>query len=589
MRGDWIGSWTGWSASCRWPMKPRKEGSLWKSSASPPSAIAYVPRTRSSPGGVVHPDLEALLTLQAKDQDVTQSEQALAALEPDVGRLDEQLAVAQRSLDAARRAIDEALRRKAELEGKIANYKTMQDQRRQKLEWVRGAKEASTLMAELDLARSVLAKEEAEFMRSGDAVTEAERRAAEAEKALDEARAAQAPLREALAGKRDQIAAQRERAVAERDRAATQVASGLLGRYERIRRGKAPLALYALHGDACGHCFTAVPTQRRSLIQRGAARPRADPGARCRSPHPRAAGRHPRAAWPRRAGARQGVSAPRPGAIVGPAGLGRHAARRQLDRGRRARSHADSRAWRLRRGRPVCRRPAHACAPERRGRGPRLCAAPPQGRIRFRPRRARPRAARRGQTHHHLRLWHHGQRSRGRRAGGGYRRDRHRPPPSARRAPARLGGARSPTRRLRLARQRPVWHRRGLQARPGTRAGARGVAQPAVSFPRFGGARDRGGRRAPHGREPHLGAPRAQDARRFPLDRRTRPGRRGGPRGQAGQVGARRLHPRPAPERRRPDRRCEPGLEALALGRSGRGGRDRPELETLNTRRQALD
>ncbi len=100
--------------------------------------------------------------------------------------------------------------------------------------------------------------------------TEAERRAAEAEKALDEARAAQAPLREALAGKRDQIAAQRERAVAERDRAATQVASGLLGRYERIRRGKAPLALYALHGDACGHCFTAVPTQRRSLIQRGA-------------------------------------------------------------------------------------------------------------------------------------------------------------------------------------------------------------------------------------------------------------------------------------------------------------------------------
>src|SRR3989475_3954794 len=38
--------------------------------------------------------------------------------------------------------------------------------RSQRLEWVRGAKEASTLMAELDLARSVLAKEEAEFMRS---------------------------------------------------------------------------------------------------------------------------------------------------------------------------------------------------------------------------------------------------------------------------------------------------------------------------------------------------------------------------------------------------------------------------------------
>jgi len=218
----------------------------------------------------VHPELEALLALQEKDQAVTATDAALTALAPELRALDDAQAVAERALTAAQAAIQAASDRRDGLEGKIASYRTMQEQRRQRLEWVRGAKEASTLMAELDLARSVLAKEEAEFMRSGDAVTEAERRAAEAEKALDEVRVAQAPLREALAGKRDQIAAQRERAVAERDRAATQVASGLLGRYERIRRGKAPLALYALHGDACGHCFTAVPTQRRSLIQRGA-------------------------------------------------------------------------------------------------------------------------------------------------------------------------------------------------------------------------------------------------------------------------------------------------------------------------------
>jgi predicted nucleic acid-binding Zn-ribbon protein len=218
----------------------------------------------------VHPDLEALLVLQEKDQAVTATDAARDALAPELRALDDAHAVAERALTAAQAAIQAASDRRDGLEGKIASYRTMQEQRRQRLEWVRGAKEASTLMAELDLARSVLAKEEAEFMRSGDAVTEAERRAAEAEKALEEVRTAQAPLREALAGRRDAIAAQRERAVAEREQAATQVASGLLGRYERIRRGKAPLALYALHGDACGHCFTAVPTQRRALIQRGA-------------------------------------------------------------------------------------------------------------------------------------------------------------------------------------------------------------------------------------------------------------------------------------------------------------------------------
>ena len=218
----------------------------------------------------MHPELEALLALQEKDQAVTATDESLAALAPELQALDEAQAAAERALAGAQAAIQAAIDRRDELEGKIANYRTMQEQRRQRLEWVRGAKEASTLMAELDLARSVLAKEEAEFMRSGDAVTEAERKAAEAEKALQEVRAQQAPLREALAGRRDAIAAQREQTVAERERAATRVGAGLLGRYERIRRGKAPLALYALHGDACGHCFTAVPTQRRALIQRGA-------------------------------------------------------------------------------------------------------------------------------------------------------------------------------------------------------------------------------------------------------------------------------------------------------------------------------
>ena len=218
----------------------------------------------------MHPDLDALLALQEKDQAVTEADEALAALQPELQTLDEALAAAERALEATRRDIQAAQDRRGELEGKIASYRTMQEQRRQRLEWVRGAKEASTLMAELDLARSVLAKEEAEFMRSGDAVTESERRAAEAEKAVQELRAAQAPAREGLAGRREEIVSQRERVLASRDTAATRVEPGLLARYERIRRGKTPLALYALHGDACGRCYTAVPTQRRALIQRGA-------------------------------------------------------------------------------------------------------------------------------------------------------------------------------------------------------------------------------------------------------------------------------------------------------------------------------
>lgn len=218
----------------------------------------------------MHPDLEAVLALQDKDIAILNCDARLKALEPEVRTLDEQVAAAERVVAQARAGIRTALERRDGLEGKIASYRTMQEQRRQRLEWVRGAKEASTLMAELDLARSVLAKEEAEFMRSGDAVGEAERKTAEAENALQNLRDAQAAQREALAGKREEIANDRERATRAREEASRAVNPALLARYDRIRRGKAPLAVYPLHGSSCGNCFTAVPTQRKALIQRGA-------------------------------------------------------------------------------------------------------------------------------------------------------------------------------------------------------------------------------------------------------------------------------------------------------------------------------
>lgn len=218
----------------------------------------------------MHPDLEALLALQDKDVAVAQCDAQLKALEPEGRVLEEQVAAAARGLEQAGTAIQAALDRRDAMEGKIASYRTMQEQRRQRLEWVRGAKEASTLMAELDLARTVLAKEEAEFMRSGDAVSEAERRAAEAERALELVRESQATQREQLAGRREAIAAERESATQAREEASRAVNPGLLARYDRIRRGKAPLALFPLHGGSCGNCFTAVPTQRKALIQRGA-------------------------------------------------------------------------------------------------------------------------------------------------------------------------------------------------------------------------------------------------------------------------------------------------------------------------------
>jgi predicted nucleic acid-binding Zn-ribbon protein len=215
-------------------------------------------------------ELPKLLALQEKDKVITAVAAELAGFDPELGALDEELHRGEERLEAARRGIAEAGTKRSQLEEKIENFRQMQERRRQRLEWVRGAKEASTLMAELDLGRSVLAREEAEWLRSADRVQEAEAGAAEAERLLQELKDGQAARREEIAALQAEC---RDRlTVAERQRAevARTLSRPALTQYERIRRGRAPLALYPMHGgDACGHCYTAVPMHRRQELQAG--------------------------------------------------------------------------------------------------------------------------------------------------------------------------------------------------------------------------------------------------------------------------------------------------------------------------------
>jgi predicted nucleic acid-binding Zn-ribbon protein len=215
------------------------------------------------------PDLVTLLALQERDQAVSALEAERNSLDPELAGLDAEIAKAESALAGAHQGVAEAGDRRVELEGKIEGYRLMQEKRRQRLEWVRGAKEAATLMAELDLARSVLAKEEAEWIRSADKVEEAEKRVADVERAVEETRAAQAPRREQIAALQAECMERLNAARAEREEAARQVKKPTLSRYDRIRKGNTPLALYPLKSAACGFCYTAVPIHRRQEIQGG--------------------------------------------------------------------------------------------------------------------------------------------------------------------------------------------------------------------------------------------------------------------------------------------------------------------------------
>jgi len=217
----------------------------------------------------MHPDLQFLLTLQEKDKAGDALRASLEALRPEEQVLDDELAQLDQAVADARRNVAGAEARRAELETRVQSFKQMQDRRKQQLEFLRGDKEKSSLSAEIDMARGVLVKEESDFARSADAIAEAEKRVTDAEAAVEAAHERQVEPRAAIAARRAELEALSATAAAERGAAAAAVPKEYLVKYERTRRGRAPTAVFPLLKDSCGHCFTAVPVQRRILIQQG--------------------------------------------------------------------------------------------------------------------------------------------------------------------------------------------------------------------------------------------------------------------------------------------------------------------------------
>ncbi|HET6837072.1 MAG TPA: hypothetical protein VFH24_03455 [Gemmatimonadales bacterium] len=218
----------------------------------------------------MHADLVKLLDLQAKDAVISTINERLAALTQDASALDQALQRAQGNFDAARRALADGQRRRDEHETRIESYRTLQDRRRQRLDQVRNSKEASALMTELDLARSVLAQEENDWVRSADAVVQLEHKVHAEELNLKAVTDSQAAERAGLSERRRALELERDTALQDRETSAALIAKPLRNRYDRLRRSRSNDVVVPLVGGTCGGCHTAVPLNRRSQIKAGA-------------------------------------------------------------------------------------------------------------------------------------------------------------------------------------------------------------------------------------------------------------------------------------------------------------------------------
>jgi hypothetical protein len=217
----------------------------------------------------MHPELSKLLDLQAKDEQLERLNARAGELSADVAALDGALKGVRATFDSAERAVRDAQRRREELGGRLDHYRRIQDQRSARLEGVASPREASALMAELDLARSVLAKEEGEVGRYDADIVATESRMAAARVELDVFVATQAPARAAVATRNADLAQEREAARAAREESAARLDRALRSRYDRLRRLRASNVVVAMQNAVCGACHTAIPTSARSQFRGG--------------------------------------------------------------------------------------------------------------------------------------------------------------------------------------------------------------------------------------------------------------------------------------------------------------------------------
>jgi predicted nucleic acid-binding Zn-ribbon protein len=208
-------------------------------------------------------EVEALLALQEDDARITELENRRKALDPRMAALDKKREAAAAAVARSRAAVETEEKRQRELQGKIAQHKQMQEKNLAQFDAVKRLKEATAAMAQVESARRIIAEDESELQALQRRLVEMRSAVTATEAGLAEVEMEQSTAREEIEKERAEIDATLTTARAERNSKTSGVPRPLLGKYDRIRTRRTQ-ALYALRGESCGNCDTAIPMQRRN-------------------------------------------------------------------------------------------------------------------------------------------------------------------------------------------------------------------------------------------------------------------------------------------------------------------------------------
>ena len=211
-------------------------------------------------------DLDSLLALQADDVVIHGLEERLAALEPRIRELDHRR---QRTLDAIARtstAVAAEEKKQAWLRDKLAEHKLLIERNQSQMDAVKTMKQATAAVAQMEQARKIVSGEESDLLGINRRLEELRGLLNGQNNELAGVEAEQESARSEVASERVAIGEELEGAKAKRAKAAELVPPALRSKYDRIRGRKRVEAVFAMSGMSCGNCDTAIPMQRRHVM-----------------------------------------------------------------------------------------------------------------------------------------------------------------------------------------------------------------------------------------------------------------------------------------------------------------------------------
>ncbi|HKR09316.1 MAG TPA: hypothetical protein VJS39_09015 [Gemmatimonadaceae bacterium] len=211
-------------------------------------------------------EVEALLALQEDDLKIREIESQIRALDPHLAELDKKRDSAAAALTRVQGAVEAEEKKQRDLQQRLAQHKQLQERNLHQLEDVKRLREATAATAQVEATRRLMAEDESEIAILGRRINEMNASVAASKQALADVQQEQKEARPEIEAKRAELQAKLDDARRDRNGRAGSVSRPTLGKYDRIR-GRRGQALYALRGGSCGNCDTAVPLQRRNLMQ----------------------------------------------------------------------------------------------------------------------------------------------------------------------------------------------------------------------------------------------------------------------------------------------------------------------------------